>query len=63
MKEFNAEKAIKTMYAEAGLKEPKIVWCTSPLAMALTRYFVQEVFKNKKLCQDRWRPIILHRPS
>jgi len=32
-----AEEGIKQMYAVAGLKEPRIIWCSSPLANVLTR--------------------------
>ena len=39
-----AESAIRTMYAQAGLAEPKIIWCDSPLSGALT----VQVFKNNQ---------------
>ena len=37
-----AEEGIRMAYAAAGLKEPKIVWTTSPLASGLTRAIVQK---------------------
>ena len=37
-----AEAAIRTMYKGSGLPLPKIVWCTSPLAMALVRTIVTD---------------------
>ena len=33
-----AEAAIRWMYEQAGLDEPKITWCASPLAMSLTAH-------------------------
>ena len=35
-----AEAAIKWMYAQANLAEPKIVWTGSPLSSGLTRMIV-----------------------
>jgi len=47
-----AEKGIKEAYKIAGLKAPRIVWCGSPMSMALTRAIICEKFpkiqgKNK----------------
>ena len=38
-----AEKGIVEMYKTAGLKKPKIVWCTSPLSQGITRQIVQKL--------------------
>jgi hypothetical protein len=38
-----AEAAIAIIYKIAGLKAPRIIWCSSPMAMALTRFVVQKV--------------------
>ena len=35
-----AEDGVRLAYRTAGLDEPRIVWCSSPLAMALTRAIV-----------------------
>jgi hypothetical protein len=43
-----AEKGIVQAYKSVGLKKPKIVWTTSPLASGLTRHFVQKI-KDKKI--------------
>ncbi len=40
-----AEEGIKKIYVIAGLKEPRVVWCSSPLANGLTRAIVL----NKKV--------------
>src|SRR3990167_1048783 len=32
----NAEKGIQLIYQQANLKDPKIVWCSSPLVSVLT---------------------------
>ena len=32
-----AEKAIKAMYSQAGMQEPKIVWCSSPFSKGIAR--------------------------
>lgn len=37
-----AEAAIHLMYKDAKLATPKIVWCSSPLAMGLTRAILQD---------------------
>ncbi len=44
----NAEQGIKLAYKIVGKKEPKIVWCTSPLANGLTRCAVQKGYKKIK---------------
>jgi hypothetical protein len=41
-----AEEGIRLIYGAAGLKPPKIVWCTSPLANGLTRAVVQKLGKG-----------------
>ena len=38
-----AEEGVRQAYAVAGLPPPRIVWCSSPLAMALTRAVVQKL--------------------
>ncbi len=38
-----AEKGIVEMYAIAGLKKPKIVWCDSPLSQGITRHIVMKL--------------------
>jgi len=40
-----AEAAINRMYTIAGIKEPKIVWCGSPLSQGLTRAILQKANK------------------
>ena len=40
---IRAEAAIAAMYEIAGKKPPRIVWCDSPLSMALTRAVVQKL--------------------
>src|SRR4030042_422607 len=41
-----AEAGIKQIYEVAGLKPPKVVWCTSPLANGLTRAIAIKAFKG-----------------
>ena len=43
-----AEQGINQIYAIAGLKAPKIIWCTSPLANGLTRAVIKEMRKKSK---------------
>ena len=44
-----AEAAIRLMYERGGLKPPRrIVWCGSPLSMALTRYILTQAPKMKE---------------
>jgi len=42
-----AEEGIIEAYANAGLEAPKIVWCDSPLSMAVTRAVVQKIAKGE----------------
>ena len=44
-----AEAAVAQMYEIAGLKPPQVVWCGSPLSMALTR---EIVLKHPELLKD-----------
>mgnify|MGYP007090107172 CR=1 FL=1 len=37
-----AEEGVREAYRNAGLDEPKIVWCDSPLSMALTRSVIKQ---------------------
>ena len=36
-----AEECIKLMYNKAKIKEPKIIWCDSPLTACLTKYTLE----------------------
>ncbi len=41
-----AERGIELIYKEVGLKKPKIVWCSSPLANGLTRALVEDSVRD-----------------
>ena len=41
-----AKEGIIEAYAQAGLPAPRIVWCSSPLAMGLTRATIYELGKK-----------------
>jgi hypothetical protein len=43
-----AEEGIIEAYAQANLKAPRIVWCTSPYAQAITRAIVLSMGKEKQ---------------
>src|ERR1700678_639268 len=44
-----AERGIRLAYKAAGKNEPRIVWCSSPLAQGFTRAIVVDLVKNKKI--------------
>lgn len=44
-----AEAAINAMYAQAGIAAPRIVWCSSPLAMGMTCAIVQKIGADKDI--------------
>jgi hypothetical protein len=44
-----AEDGIAEMYALAGLKKPKIVWCDSPMSQGITRGIVQKLENDGEL--------------
>ena len=46
-----AEEAIRAMYSGAGLSEPKIVWCGSPLSQGMTRAIILDKKFAEKLGQ------------
>ena len=41
-----AEKGIKEAYYIAGMKEPRIVWCGSPMGQGIVRAIVLKIFKQ-----------------
>lgn len=47
-----AEEGVIEAYKIAGKKPPKIIWCDSPLSMALTCAVVKEFYKNRASVWD-----------
>ena len=52
-----AERGVRAIYETAGLKPPKIVWCTSPLVSGLTRAIIQRFTRLANPGYSSWEMI------